>query len=234
MDNVNVAQDNTNAAFDLQLFAEDAAEDAAEIAIDGTEGAKETDVSTDKGTDTEDGSDTDEVSTGGDDAKEGEDQQTDDLLVDYKPTMPEGFEVDEKMIGDFVAAAKEMGIKPEQADKMVGMGCEVAKVTAEKVIADINQQCETGYKQFVDSQNKQDIGKMNSLIEHYGGKEATGALHEAFTALQGFAPDSVPVIFKALAAAGKDYSDPSFKLGNPATKDNSPYPGAPKGLKFKK
>ena len=225
-----LAQGNTNANFDLQLFADEPA--AAEpAATPETTPAAET-------TPTEPV--TPEATPAEPTAKEPTEQKPSeaaaDVLADYKPTMPEGFAVNEALMGEFLPTAKEMGLNPEQADKLVGLGAKVAQETAQKVVQDINTQCEKGYADFIATQKgpdfERDLGNANALIEKYGGAEAKESMHAALTALSGFSPDAVGPLFNALIAMGKDYADPGVHLGAPAPSgQNNYYPDLPQNNK---
>lgn len=206
-----LAQGNTNDNFDLQLFADEptAAEPAA--APETTPAAETTpaEPATPEATPAEPTK-----------AEPAAEPATADALADYKPTMPEGFAVNEALMGEFLPTAKELGLNPEQADKLVGLGSKVAQETAQKVVQDINAQCEKGYADFIAAQKgpdfERDLGNANALIEKYGGAEAKESMHAALTALSGFSPDAVGPLFNALIAMGKDFADPSFHLGAPA------------------
>ena len=221
-----LAQGNTNANFDLQLFADEPA--AAEPAATPEPAAAEptpADPVTPEATPAEPTK-----------AEPAAKPAAADALADYKPTMPEGFAVNEALMGEFLPTAKELGLNPEQADKLVGMGAKVAQETAQKVAQDINAQCEKGYADFIAAQKgpdfERDLGNTNALIEKYGGAEAKESMHAALTALSGFSPDAVGPLFNALIAMGKDYADPSFHLGAPAPSGkNTYYPDLPQNNK---
>jgi len=240
-------QRNSVGAFDLQLFAEGDGGSSAYADTGGEAGNTggvpdtsggdnnpdnvsnaETDVS---------GAATDQIADDADKA-EADQAQNEDALADYKPTMPEGFVATEELMNEFLPMAKELGLNSENADKMVAMGAKVAQYTADKIVTDINNQCEKGYQEFLDSMKggdfEKEVGSANALIEHYGGQEAKEAFHTAMTALSGFSPDAVKPLFNALIKMGKDFSDPGVKLGTPATQDTNYYPNVPKGIKFRK
>ncbi len=215
-----LAQGNTIANFDLQLFADEpaVAEPAATPAPTGSaEPPAAPEPPAPEATTTE--------------PTKAEDKPAEpaaaDVLADYKPTMPEGFAVNEALMGEFLPTAKELGLNPEQADKLVGLGAKVAQETAQKVVKDINAQCEKGYADFIAAQKgpdfERDLGNANSLIEKYGGTEAKESMHAALTALSGFSPDAVGPLFNALIAMGKDFADPSVHLGAPAPSGQSNY-----------
>jgi len=216
MKNENAPQSDSLGAFNLQLFAEESTE-TADTSGDNGGGGVETEV-------------IDQVAEDADKA-EGEQAQNEqqetkpDLLADYTPTFPEGFTANDELINEFIPAAKEYGLNPEQANKMVELGSKVAQSTAEKVVKDINEQCEKGYKEFIDgfkgADAKKDLGNANSLIEKYGGKEAVEAFHTAMTGAIGFSPDSVKPFFNAIVKMGKDFADPEFKLGQAAPQNKS-------------
>ena len=217
---INAAQDNTVAMFDLQLFAE---EDPVSATSE-----PEPSPSTDPAPTTEPNTDTNLDEPKLDNPNQ---EPAPDLLADYKPTFPEGFEADEKIMGEFIPLAKELGINPENADKFVGIGCNLAKSVAEnvqqKVIEDFNNQCETSFNQAIESMKQEmgkasdgvsnfekGIGQANALLERYGGPDAPEAFHAALTAAAGYAPDAVKTIYAAVIKMAGDATDPEFHLGS--------------------
>ncbi|MBP2635050.1 MAG: hypothetical protein H6Q72_957 [Firmicutes bacterium] len=215
-DQMTAAQGNTNAvesAFDLQLFAE------GDPAPDPVTDPAPSDPNPTPDPTTEPVNNPDPTTGNPADPKP-------DLLADYKPTLPEGFTADEAIMGEFLPLAKELGISGEQADKLIGVGAHLA----ERVIADINQQCESKYGEAINaikaeqgSDFEKNVGQVNALLTKYGDKNTPEAFQAAMTALAGYAPDAVKPLYDALIKIGKDAADPSFHMGSSA-------PSGPKSL----
>lgn len=169
-------------------------------------------------------------------------EETADLLADYKPTLPEGFELDEKAMEAALPIMKELGLSTEQADKLIGLHAQTVQSTAAKVVEDINATCQKNYDD-VFAEIKKDkalggrdfdknMGQVNALLTKYGDKNTPEQLHTALTALAGFDKEAVKPFFSALAKMARDAADDSTILGIPRQANSSnPYPDLPQDTK---
>ncbi|MBP2638219.1 MAG: peptidase [Firmicutes bacterium] len=149
-------------------------------------------------------------------------------LSDYKPTIPEGFTINQESLDAFKPLASELGLNPDQANKLVGLYCDSVKDLPQRIAANITQNCENTYAEFIDGVKgemgrnfEKNMGQINSLMTKYGDDKTPEYFQAAMTALSGFAPDAVGPFFNAIVKMSKDAADPQFRLGQ----------GAPSGPK---
>jgi hypothetical protein len=148
-------------------------------------------------------------------------EQPADLLAEYKPTLPDGVEIDKAAYDLAMPVFKELGLTPEQADKLTGLYTQLQREFGPRILEDINNQCQTNYDDVMkeikaDKQLgknfEQNTGHVNAMLEKYG---ATGEqLHTALTAMAGFDQKSVKPFFVALTKIAQDWADPTTILGN--------------------
>lgn len=220
MDDLTTAQVDTLAGtrlFDLQLFADEPPADPTPADPAGDSGTPPTDPTTDPPTDPP-------ADPQGQQTTDPADTKPADLLGDYKPTMPEGFTVNDDIMNNFIPAVRDMGLNPEQADKLVGLGCEVSKAAVDTWVKSLNEQCQKNYTDFIAQQGKTveaDVGNLNAMLTKYGGKDAPEAFQAAMTALSAYGSDAMKPLFTAMVKMGKDFADPQFYFGAAAPETKS-------------
>jgi hypothetical protein len=162
--------------------------------------------------------------------KEANTEASKDLLADYKPTLPEGVELDQAAFEAAMPILKELGVSSEQADKLINLHAQTVQGVANRIVEDINATCQKNYDEiFAEIKKDKDIGEksigqINAMLKKYGGESEH--LHTALTALAGFDKDAVKPFFTALAAIARDAADDTTVLGIPrqANGDNR-WPG---------
>lgn len=170
-------------------------------------------------------------------------QTTTDHLADYKPTLPEGMQVDQAAYDQFKPIAQEIGLKPEQADKLLGLYAQNVQGLVTRVVDDINSQCQENYDAVI-AEVKLDpvLGGINfdgnmrsidSMLTKYGDDTTPELFRAALTALSGFDKEAVRPLFNAVAKMAKDAAPDVTHIGKPKSQESDPYPGTPKGAKFR-
>jgi antitoxin component of RelBE/YafQ-DinJ toxin-antitoxin module len=238
------AQDNTNAVnrimFNLQLFAEDTPpasdvppiDSLADAGTDSLPPQNEPPADNNPPADNELPNDTPPA----------DDAPPADLFTDYKPELPNG--VNEEMLAEALPVFKELGLNPEQANKIIPLADKLVQDTVSKVVEDINQQCENNYKEVMDGMKnnrknggavefEKNVGQINALFKKYGDDSTPEQLHTALTALAGFDKEAVKPFFNVLVKLAADAADDTTLLGSAKTQESTMYPGLPKGARFK-
>lgn len=166
-----------------------------------------------------------------------------DLFADYKPNLPNG--VNEEVFAEALPVFKELGLSPEQADKIMPIADKLVQQTVGKVLTDISDQCHAGYdsvmadlkadRSFGGKNFEQTVSQINNLLTKYGDEKTPAQFHEAMTALSGWenGTESVKSLFISLSKMAKDAADDTLILGGTKKQEPTYYPGVPKGAKFK-
>ena len=201
-------------AFDLQRFSEGtpAGEGEAKAAPSAADQAADTSTTADQAaaaTKTPDSAP---------DKQDQQDQQDQtaptDLLADYKPALPDGMTMDQAAFDQFLPVAKELGLSPDKADKLVGLYAQSAQALANRVVEDINSQCQTNYeaaitaikadKAFGGSGFEANMGAVNAMLTKYGDAATPESFHTALTALAGVDKEAVAPLMQAFLKMAKD------------------------------
>jgi hypothetical protein len=216
-----LAQDDTEAMFDLQLFAEDPPADppAGDPPADppASNDPPPSDPPEDPPADP----------PKKDDPAKGDDPPT-DTLGDWKPILPEGVELDQKVYDAVFPKFKEMGISAKQADGLTEMYNELTKDLGTRILGDINNQCQTGYDAAINEIKADPVlgkdfeaktGQINAMLTKYGGENAPAMFQEALTAIAGFRGDggeAVKSLFSTMQKIAGDWADPTTVMGSKA------------------
>ena len=132
--------------------------------------------------------------------------------TDFK--LPEGFSADAKLIDSFKAAAKDMNLSQENAQKLVTLQAEYAKTTAETLVSQAEQQrttqieaWKTETKTALGAEWKKELGFASKALDAFWPPEARKLL-----TLSGFGdhPQFVPGLVKL----GKALSETNPGVGN--------------------
>ena len=132
--------------------------------------------------------------------------------TDFK--LPEGFSADAKLIDSFKAAAKDMNLSQENAQKLVTLQAEYAKTTAETLVSQAEQQrttqieaWKTETKTALGAEWKKELGFASKALDAFWPPEA-----RALLAKSGFGdhPQFVPGLVKL----GKALSETNPGVGN--------------------
>lgn len=168
-------------------------------------------------------------------------QEQTDAFADYKPELPNG--VNQEMLELALPVFKELGLNPEQADKILPIADKLVQDTVGKVVADINEQCQKNYedvfaeikadKQIGGRDFDKNMGQVNALLKKYGDDSTPEQFHSALTALAGFDKEAVKPFFNAIFKMAQDAADDTVIMGSSKTQEASFYPGLPKGARFK-
>lgn len=170
-----------------------------------------------------------------------------DLLVDYKPTLPEGVELDQASMDVALPLLKEFkeNPTPENADKLVAYHVEQMKNVGQRIVEDINSQCQTNYDvgmneikadKALGKDFEAKTGQINQMLTQYGGEHAPIMFQEALTAIAGFREDGPAVVkslFSTVMKIAGDWADPKTILGSTITAEQTRYPGVPKGTRLR-
>lgn len=183
----------------------------------------------------EDGKQAPDSKTEGDDAtkqKDGETKTDDEAKKDdakegppekYEIKLPEGETIDPKVMGEFEAVAKELGLSNANAQKLAEFGPKIASLVANKTTETINAA-------------KVDWHKQSMNDKEFGGDKYRENLAVAKKALDSFASPGLvsllketglqmhPEVIRLLYKAGKTISEDSMVNGgnNDKTEDKSP------------
>ena len=146
--------------------------------------------------------------------------------ADYQPfKIPEGLGYKQEAMGEFSAAAREMGLTQEQAQKLVDMHAKNwmgAQAEFEQQM--IRMREEWGqqlrkHPEYGGAKLEENLGHARRFIDKFGGVELRKALDETGVG-------NHPVFFAAFAQAGKLMAEDSLVTGTPGGSDGDESPQA--------
>ena len=210
-----VAQGNTDATAETTKTTEQTTSETAKEAA--TETAKE---------------------SAGDQSKE---ETKKSAVVDVDPAkfvFPEGAQLDEAMIKEFLPLAKELGVTQESAQKLVDLYGKGINSVGEQIVAmqakirdesylSVMEEIKKGTP--VEEKFEQNIGRINTVMDKYGGEGFSEIVHQAAAQLAGadkaVAKQFYAALDKLSRAAGID--DKLIGGESHVVTGSNPYPGLP-------
>lgn len=150
-------------------------------------------------------------------------------------TLPEGFQMDAEALTEFMPLAKELGMTQEAAQKAIGLhtkaiGAIMGKIESHRdeaykaVMTDIKADKTLGGQAY-----EANVGKINSVLENFGGKGVAETFHASIAQIAAHDPAQAKAMYTTLHAIAKAASvDNSLIMGMPRNTNGSElYPGLP-------